>query len=85
MAVPVFLTLSDGTSTTFTPTSFADSFRGFTSNVGISSLTFGAPGAGRYATLDNFVVGRAVPEPGTMAIMAVGLAGLFAARRRRAA
>lgn len=88
-ASAVLLTLSDGTVQSFVPGSVADSFRGFTTGVGITSLTLGAPGSLRYVGLDNFTVGAVapavVPEPASLAIMGAGLAGLMALRRRRAA
>lgn len=85
-AVSVTLTLSDGTVSTFTPTSMADGFRGFTSSTPITSLTFSAPGQSLYASLDNLTVGvAAVPEPANWALTALGLAGVIAARRRKPA
>jgi hypothetical protein len=80
--VALTLTLSDGTTVTFTPTSAADSYRGFTSSLLITSLTIGAPGASLYAGMDNLTVG-AVPEPASALLMALGVAGLLAAGRRR--
>ena len=86
-AVPITVTLSNGHSTTFTPTSDADSYRGFTTAVPITSLVLGAPGANRFSNMDNLTVGgvAAVPEPGTYAMMALGLAAIggFVARRRK--
>lgn len=83
-AQSVSLNLNDGTSVTYLPTGVADSFRGFVSTVPILSLTMGAPGPGQvYNSLDNLVVGSAVPEPGSYALMALGLAGLMALRRQR--
>ncbi len=79
----VKLTLSDGTTANFTPTSVSDSYRGFTSNVTVTSLVVSAPGASLYAGLDNLTVGvTVVPEPGTWLLMGFGVAGLLAARRR---
>lgn len=85
-AVSVTVTLSDGTVETFTPTSAADSYRGFVSDVAIASLTVSGPGVSLYAGLDNMTVGMAtvVPEPASWLLMGVGVAGLLAARRRRA-
>ena len=83
----VTLTLNDGTTTTYTPTG-TTTYRGFTSDVAISSLTFSAPAA-NYATLDNLTVGKAivtaVPEGSTWAMMALGMAGLLVAARKRQA
>lgn len=83
--VLVTLTLSDGSTTSFTPTSLADSFRGFVSTVDISSFTVSGPGNSLYASLDNLTVGSAVPEPSSFALAALGIAGLLFATRRRVA
>jgi hypothetical protein len=88
-AVPMTLTLSDGTVVVFTP-SAAASYRGFTSDTTIASLVIGAPGVSLYSGLDNLTVGiaigavPAVPEPTTWALMGLALAGVVAARRLRA-
>ena len=80
----VTLTLSDSTTVTYTPTSVADSFRGFTSNVTITSMTMGAPGVSLYAGIDNLTVGvTAVPEPASVLLMALGVVGLLVARHRK--
>lgn len=83
------LTLSDGTVLSFTPGSAADSYRGFVSDVPITSLVISGPGAFRYAGLDNLTVGTTVvspvPEPARVLLLALGLAALagqLAARRR---
>ncbi|WP_310389988.1 PEP-CTERM sorting domain-containing protein [Roseateles sp.] len=82
--VSITLTLSNGHVTTFMPTSPDNSYRGFTTALSITSLTLSAPGASLYVGMDNLTVG-AVPEPGTYAMMALGLAALggFAARRHQ--
>jgi len=83
-SVSVTLNLNDGTSVTWTPTTFADSYRAFTSDVAILSLTMSGPGPSLYASIDNLTVGAAaVPEPGTWALMGLGLAGLATLARRR--
>ena len=79
------LTLADGT--TVTRTSGSDTaFVGFTSSVPIASLTFVVPSdatANEYfATVNNLTVGTAVPEPTSLALVAVGGAGLLGRRRR---
>lgn len=78
------ITLSDGTVETFTPTSIGDSYRGFTSQVGFSSLVLSAPGGTNYAALDNLTVGTAIPEPASWSLAGLALAGVFVARHRKA-
>ncbi|MBC7938213.1 MAG: PEP-CTERM sorting domain-containing protein [Chitinophagaceae bacterium] len=82
-AVSLALTLSDGTIVSFTPTSVTDSYRGFASNVTLTSLTISAPGVSLYSGLDNLTVG-VVPEPASWVLMGLGLTGLLWARRRAA-
>lgn len=81
----VTITLSDGTVEAFTPTSFADSYRGFVSDLAITSLVISGPGQSLYAGLDNLTVGAAVPEPTSWALVGLGLAGILVAARRRTA
>lgn len=82
--VAITLTLSDSTSVSFTPTSVADSYRGFASTLTITSLTIAGPGVSLYSSLDNLTVGvSAVPEPASALLMALGAAGLLLAARRR--
>jgi PEP-CTERM motif len=84
---PVTVTLNDGTSTTFTPSSETTGFRGFTSTLPILSLTMSAPGVANFNSMDNLVVGKvsAVPEASTWVMMGLGLAGMALMRRQRRA
>lgn len=79
----ISLLLSDGTSVNFTPTSQTDSFRGFVSNVAITSIVIGGAADKQYTSLDNLTVAAAVPEPASWALAALGMVGVAAAVRRR--
>lgn len=85
--VSLTLTLSNGTSGIFTPASLSDSYLGIISDIAITSLIISGPGASLYASLDNLTVGMGlvtgtVPEPGSWALLALGLAGFLVVRRR---
>lgn len=81
-SVLITLTLSNGTVYSFTPTSMSDSYRGFLSDIAITSLVIDAPGQSLYASLDNLTVGGTVPEPTSWALLGLGLIGFLVARRR---
>ena len=82
-SVAMTITLSDGTIETFTPTSVANSYRGFVSQGPvITSLVLSGAGASVYAGLDNLTVGTNIPEPASWSLAVLAMAGLFAARRR---
>lgn len=85
MSSPLTILLADGSSSTltFTPGD-ASAYRGFTSQVAITSITFSASAQGAYATLDNLTIGgtRTLPEPSSMALIGLAFAGAAAARRR---
>ena len=84
VSATVTLTLNDGTTTTYTPTS-ESTYRGFTSTTPITSLTFTAPADTNYATLDNLTVGTTVPEPSTWALLGLGIMGAGAVVLQRRA
>lgn len=87
-SVSLTLTLSDGTVETFTPGTQTDSYRGFISDIAITSLVISGPGADHYAGLDNLTVGGVpggqVPEPAAWSLVGLALAGLLVTRRRAA-
>lgn len=76
----ITVTLSDGTNASFTGTyaSGTPQFVGFTGGYGITSITIATATAGDFA-VGGFVD---VPEPVSMSILAVGMAGLAFVRRR---
>ena len=88
-ALALTIHLSDGTVEHFTPASVANSYRGFVSDVAITSLVIDSAGVSLYSGLDNLTVGTAavsqVPEPGSLALLGLGLAGLATVRKRTSA
>jgi hypothetical protein len=78
----ITINLSDGTNVSYTSTGPSD-FRGFIANVAITSIQIDAPDVpgNAWATMDNLVVGAAIPAPGAAAVL--GIAGLAGIRRRR--
>lgn len=79
---PLTITLSDGTTDTFTPAT-VDGFRGYATNgTLITSLTMSVSPGGRFNTLDNLIVGAAIPEPAGTGLLLGSLA--LGLRRRRA-
>lgn len=90
------VTFGDGSKTDYTvpasgqvlPGGFATDFFGITSDQEIASIYFGIDGSPSSSTvfaLDNLTIAAAqsVPEPISMAVFGVGLAGLAAVRRRK--
>jgi hypothetical protein len=80
----VKIDLNDGTSVSLTNADLTG-FLGFTSLAPISSLTVTPTSGGDvYSTVDNLIVGAAVPEPGTLALGGCGLVSLagWVVRRR---
>ena len=79
----ITVTTSDGGMQVI-PTS--NTFLGYTSNVTITSITMVAAGTtNNWVQVDHFYAGAAVPEPGTMALLAVGgaaVVGMIVKRRR---
>jgi hypothetical protein len=78
----ITINLSDGTNVNFATTG-PSTFRGFIADVAITSMTIDAPEepGNAWATMDNLVVGAAIPAPGAAAVL--GLAGIAGLRRRR--
>lgn len=69
------------------PTESDPTFFGVISNTTIGTIRWSEgiefTGGNEETTLDNFVAGQPVPEPGTFLLLATGLTGLGAAYRRR--
>lgn len=81
VANPITVTLSDGTTDTFTPGS-VNAFRGYISTVPLTTLNLSATNNGFFNTMDNFVVGAPIPEPAVTGLL-LGTLGLALRRNRR--
>jgi PEP-CTERM motif len=77
----VTLTYSDGTVDTYTPGSTAD-FRGYVSSTILTSVVMSGMNNSNYSTVDNLITStRAVPEPASLAALALG--AVMIVRRRK--
>ncbi len=82
----ISIALSDGTTTTLTPESIEDGYRGFLSDVAISSITLSTTALTSWVGLDNLTVGASlaeVPEPASLALAGIGMLGLLGLSARR--
>jgi hypothetical protein len=83
------ITLSDGTTTTFTTSIDGNDFRGFISpGPTITSLTLSVPAVGVFSTADSLTLGFAasIPEPSTVALIStlgVGVGAYWYRRRNK--
>lgn len=88
-AGPISITLSDGTVESYTSSATTPDFRGFISDVPITSFTLAPGGNGNFNTVDNLVIGQAaaavVPESGSfaLALPALAMVGAVVIKRRK--
>ena len=80
------LNFAGGPTQTITSTTSTSTFTGYTFSSPLTSMTISAQSSilsPRYATLDNLVVGTAIPEPGSWILLGAGLGLLGIAKFRR--
>jgi hypothetical protein len=94
LGVPLTVTFNDGSPESIIipagPSSGGVEYWGFTDTAGFSSITIsyqtpcaiGAPSCDNFG-MDGIVFNNSIPEPATLALFGLGLAGLAASRRRK--
>ena len=77
------ITLLDMQTFATTGLSVFDTFAGWFNLGSISNLNITLTSSNDFVNIDNLYFGTVVPEPGTLALLGIGLAGMGLARRRR--